>query len=143
MTRSLAAAASFGTTGCGVRLPGGGVAHQQPDEAADDDQRDRDDHVGGDIADPPHQPRSEEGRQGRAAHARAEDAGREARRAGSYHALTKGMPMAKVVPAMPRRKPKTRSSGYDLSDPAKATSSTGTVEARVSTVNITGRRSGR
>ncbi len=59
------------------------------------------------------------------------------RRAGSNQALTKGMPTAKVVPATPRKKPNTRSSGYDFSDPARATSSTGIAEARVSTVNIT------
>ena len=58
------------------------------------------------------------------------------RRAGSNQALTNGMPTAKVVPATPRKKPNTSSSGYDLSDPANATSSTGIADARVSTVNI-------
>jgi hypothetical protein len=58
------------------------------------------------------------------------------RRAGSNQALTNGMPTANVVPAKPRKKPKTNSNAYDFSDPAKATSSTGTAEAMVSAVNI-------
>jgi hypothetical protein len=58
------------------------------------------------------------------------------RRAGSNHAFTNGMPTANVVPATPRKKPKTSSNAYDCSDPAKATSSTGTADAIVSTVNI-------
>ena len=35
------------------------------------------------------------------------------RRDGVYQALTNGMPTAKVVPAMPSRKPKTSSSVYE------------------------------
>src|SRR5206468_1568220 len=57
------------------------------------------------------------------------------RRAGSNQAFTNGIPTANVVPATPRKKPNTRSSAYDFSDPAKATSSTGTADARVRVTN--------
>ena len=46
------------------------------------------------------------------------------RRSARYQALTKGMPTANVVPAMPRKNPNRSISGNESIDPAHATSST-------------------
>ena len=58
------------------------------------------------------------------------------RRGASYQAFTNGMPVAKLVPAMPRKNPNTISSGYDPMAPAHPTSSTGTMVTSERTVNI-------
>jgi hypothetical protein len=46
------------------------------------------------------------------------------------------MPTAKIVPAMPRKKPHTSNSGYDPAVPAAPTATTGTIEAREMAMNI-------
>lgn len=46
------------------------------------------------------------------------------------------MPTANMVPAMPRKNPQTRRSGYDLASPAAPTASTGRIEASVTARNI-------
>ena len=58
------------------------------------------------------------------------------RRSAWYHALTKGTPIANVVPAMPRKKPKSSISGNDLRLPASATSSTKGTVSSVRTGNM-------
>ncbi len=58
------------------------------------------------------------------------------RRFASYHALENGTPTAKIVPATPRTKPATISSGKLFRTPARATSSTGGTEASSTKVNI-------
>ena len=121
----------------GVRCQSGESRIINQTMTADHGQRDRDDHVGGDVAEPADQPRGEEGRQGGAAHAGAEDAGGEAAAGLRYHALTKGMPIANVVPAIPSRKPKSQQQPVGLQRPGQATSSTGTIETNSMIVNIT------
>ena len=58
------------------------------------------------------------------------------RRAGSYQLLANGMPTAKMVPAMPRKKPQTSRSGYEPANPAAPTASTGAIDANEIAMNI-------
>ena len=59
------------------------------------------------------------------------------RRAGSYQLLRKGIPAAKLVPAIPRKKPMTIISGYDFSSTATATRITNGTDSSSSAVNMT------
>ena len=70
-------------------------------------QRDRDDDVGGKEPEPGHEPRCEERGKRGANHAHATAPVAKPRRLGSYQLLANGMPTAKIVPAMPRKKPHT------------------------------------
>jgi hypothetical protein len=72
----LAAAVNFGTTGAG--FPGRRVSHQQPQQSTDNDQSCSDQQVRRHIANAADKARSEEGRQGGAAHTGAEDSSRKA-----------------------------------------------------------------
>ncbi len=59
------------------------------------------------------------------------------RRLGWYQLFTNGMPAAKLVPAIPRKKPITTMNGKLFICPATATRSTNGAESRSSPVNIT------
>lgn len=58
------------------------------------------------------------------------------RRDASYQWLANGIPTAKMVPAIPRKKPNTSSIGYEPAEPAAPTASTGTIDASEIAMNI-------
>ena len=105
--------------------------------AADDDQGGRNEHVGRHVAEPVRTNRGVK-KADRAVPPMPAPKTPVANPRGlvSNQAFTNGMPTAKVVPADAQEEAEDQQQRIRLERPAKATSSTGIADARVSTVNI-------